>query len=284
MIKALKVSVLVEDSVNMHRRELLAQHGLSIFIEAIGEKGITSILMDTGPSSEVIFHNLEVMGLDLRKTDAVFLSHGHYDHCGGLLQVLKAIGRPVPVIAHPKAFDPKIAIKPTIRFVGSFFSISEIKAAGGIPLLASNAFHIAEGISTSGEVKREVDFERIDDFWTIENGRFMEDHMPDDQALFFELENKGLVILTGCAHTGIVNLAMHAKRLQTSIPIYAIIGGFHLSEANEDRIAKTVEEISKFNIQFIAPCHCTGIKAICKLMEAFGNRCMALRTGDVISL
>ncbi|MBS7609983.1 MBL fold metallo-hydrolase [Candidatus Bathyarchaeota archaeon] len=250
----------------------------------MGEKGITSVLMDTGSSPEVIAHNLEVMGLDLRRTDAIFLSHGHYDHCGGLLQVLKAIGRPVPIIAHPRAFDPKFVIKPSIRFVGSPFKISEIEAAGGIPILVYNPFQMAEGIIPSVEVKREAEFERIDGFWTIEDGRFMEDHMPDDQALFLELENKGLVILTGCAHSGIVNLAMHAKRLQTSKPIYAIIGGFHLSEANDDRIAKTVEEIRRLNIQFVAPCHCTGIRALSQLMEAFGNRCMALRTGDVMSL
>jgi 7,8-dihydropterin-6-yl-methyl-4-(beta-D-ribofuranosyl)aminobenzene 5'-phosphate synthase len=284
MVKAIRLSILVEDSVSMERREVLAQHGLSILIEAIGRKGTTTVLMDTGPSQELMVHNLKAMDLDLRETDAVFISHGHYDHCGGLLQVLKTIGRPLPVIAHPKAFLPKLVVSPRIRFVGSPFRIQEIEEAGGIPLLACNSLQIADGIITSGEVKRQVDFERVEGFWTIEDGRFIEDPMPDDQALILDLDDKGLIIVTGCAHSGIVNIAKHSQSLLASKPIYGVIGGFHLSNASDERIAKTVEELMKLNIKHIAPCHCTGKKATCQLMEAFGKRYRALQTGDVINL
>jgi 7,8-dihydropterin-6-yl-methyl-4-(beta-D-ribofuranosyl)aminobenzene 5'-phosphate synthase len=284
VIKSLKMRVLVEDTTSTEARNLIAQHGLSLLVEAQKGNTTVSVLMDTGPSSEAISHNTKTMKFELRRLDAIVLSHGHYDHLGGLLEVLRSLNERVPVIAHPKAFSPKIASEPKIRLVGSPFKIQEIEAVGGVPLLASNSLEIAGGVLTSGEIKRETEYEEVEGFLTIEDGKFVEDKMLDDQALIIDLEDKGLVVVTGCAHSGVVNTLRHAQRITSTDRVYAIVGGFHLSNAKEDRIGRTVDDLIKFDPEMIAPCHCTGIGAVKRLMGAFGGRCKPVQTGDTIYL
>jgi len=284
MVRALTIRVLVEDSPGEVGGKFLAQHGLSLLVDAETNHGKTSVILDTGPSAEAIAHNMEAMRLDLGSVVAIVLSHGHYDHLGGILRVLKAVGRPIPVIAHPKAFSPKIVLSPSLRFAGSPFSASEIAKGGGIPLLGTNSIRIAEGIATSGEVERETQFEQTEGFWTIENERFIEDRVSDDQALILDLDERGLAILTGCAHSGIVNTVRTAQKVTSKNRIHAVIGGFHLYKADEERVAKTVDELVKLNVQLVSPCHCTGTVATGRLMQAFGERCRPLHTGDLVRL
>jgi 7,8-dihydropterin-6-yl-methyl-4-(beta-D-ribofuranosyl)aminobenzene 5'-phosphate synthase len=281
MISKLRIRALVNDSAGL--KGLLSRHGLSLLVEARLDDSIASVLVDTGPTPEAIAHNVGAMGIDLRKVDAIFISHGHYDHIGGLLNSLKMIGKSIPVIVHPKAFDPKFVISPIIKAVGSSFGLSEIKTNGGIPVIASNPVRIADGITTSGEIVRETDFEKSEGFWTVENEKFVEDKLLDDQALILDFE-KGLVIITGCAHSGIVNTIRHAEILTSKQEVYAIVGGFHLSKASEDRIAKTTLELMGRSPRLIAPCHCSGSRAILKFAKAFGKKCKTLRAGDVIDI
>jgi len=243
-----------------------------------------TILVDTGPSSSTILHNIDAMKIDTRIIDAVFLSHGHYDHTGGLVSILGRIGKKVPVIAHPSVFEPKLKIKPHLKYIGPPFTRSEVEAAAGMMLCAKNPVKLAEGIMTSGEVERVTAFEKTQGFYTIKEGKFVDDNLPDDQALVAHIKGKGLAVISGCAHSGIINTIRHVQKVTGVNDIYAIVGGFHLEKAHDDLISATVEDLRRINPRVIAPCHCTGSKGIKTLTEAFGSRCTPLRTGDNLVL
>ena len=284
MVEKVRLTVLVEDSQSTTKQGLIAKHGLSFLIEGETNGEKFSLLMDTGPSSDVVLHNADAMGINLAKIDAIFLSHGHYDHTGGLIGILKSINRATPVIAHPQIFDAKLKLKPAVKFIGASFKPTSIEASGGVLLLARSSVTIANGIITTGEIERLTTFEKVNDFWTVNEERFVEDTMPDDQALIVEIDRKGLVIVSGCAHSGIINTIRQAQRVTDVGKIYAVLGGFHLREADDRIIQSTVEELVEIDPEIVAPCHCTGPKAVHRLARAFGNCCRPLRTGDVMIL
>ena len=190
----------------------------------------------------------------------------------------------VPVVAHPKIFDPKFKVKPGLKFIGASFKLSDVEAAGGIPLLVASPVKIAEGIMTTGEVERKVTFEKVEGFWTVDDGRFVEDILLDDQSLIINIEGRGLVVVAGCAHSGIINTIKHAQKITETDRVYAVLGGFHLAKADDKRIQATVNELMKLDLNFIGPCHCTGSKAVNQLAEAFGVCCRRLHTGDIVRL
>jgi 7,8-dihydropterin-6-yl-methyl-4-(beta-D-ribofuranosyl)aminobenzene 5'-phosphate synthase len=282
-MKKVKLTVLVEDSVNASKKALglEAKHGLSILVERA--KPSFTILMDTGQSPSILFRNMEILGISLEKIDAIFLSHGHYDHTGSLLEILKKINRDIPIIVHPDAFNPKFKIAPKLRYIGSPFKLYELESSKGL-LLARNPITIAEGIVTSGEIERITPYEKPKGFWTVENEKFIEDGMRDDQALVLNLEDKGLVVVSGCAHAGIINTIKQAQRLMGMKKVHAVIGGFHLSDSKEEIIKATINDLNEINPAFIYPCHCTGSKAVRKFIENFKGRCNPLRTGDTFKV
>ncbi len=284
VVKNVDIAVLVEDTKSSAKPHLQAKHGLAFFIKAKTDNSEVTIMMDTGPSSDQLLHNANAMDINLQKTDIITLSHGHYDHTGGLIRAIKQMKKDVPVIAHPKIFDPKLKMKPHLKFIGTLCKPSTIESTGGVPLLAAGPVKITNGIMTTGEVQRTTAFEKIRGFWTVHNGSFVEDLMLDDQALLINVENKGVVVVAGCAHSGIINTIKHAQDITETSRIYAILGGFHLINADDERIQATVEELKKLNPKFIGPCHCTGAKATKKIAETFGDRCRPLHTGDIVKL
>ncbi len=279
----MKLTVLVEDSVRTTRRDLTAKHGLSFLIECETEGSRFYLLMDTGPS-DVILQNSNAMGINLAKIDAIFLSHGHYDHTGELIDILKSINKRTPVIAHPKIFNPKLKLTPAVKSIGIPFKPAEVEAHDGILLLAQNSVKIAKDVITTGKIERLTRFEKVEDYWTIEEERFVKDIMPDDQALIIQMVKKGLVIVSGCAHSGIINTVEKAQKVTDIDEIYAVLGGFHLSRANAKTIHSTVQGLSEIDPQIVAPCHCTGSEAIQRLVEHFNGRCRPLKTGDTTVL
>lgn len=284
MVEKLKLTVLVEDFAGTRMRGLRAKHGLSFLIDGETDGDGFSLLMDTGPSSGVVLHNADAMGIDLAKIDAIFLSHGHYDHTGGLVGIVKSIKKRVPVIAHPQIFAAKLKLKPAIKFIGAPFKPTEVEASGGVLLLARNPITIAKDVMTTGEIERTTAFEKVKEYWTINEERFVKDTMPDDQALIIKVNQKGLVIVSGCAHSGIINTTRQAQRITGVDKVYAVLGGFHLTKANNKIIQSTVDRLIEIAPEIVAPCHCTGSEAVHQLTKAFGDSCRPLRTGDVMAL
>jgi len=281
-VKNAQITVLIEDSNSSAKPKLKAKHGIAFFIKAKIDDNEVTIMMDTGPSPDVLLHNVDAMGVNLEDVDVIALSHGHYDHTGGLIEALKRMKKHVPVIGHPTVFEPKLSLMPHLRLIGAPFRVSDVESVGGVPLLAADPVKIADGIATTGEVPRRTAFERVTGFWAVHNRRFVEDMMLDDQSLVIDVENKGLVVVAGCAHSGIINTIKHAQKITENSRVYAVLGGFHLWNAENKNIQATVDELEKLDPEFVGPCHCTGKKAIKKIAEAFGDRCHPLHTGDII--
>lgn len=284
MVEKMKVTVLVDDLKNPRRSDLQAKHGLSIYLEMRDRREQVNVLVDTGPSPELVLHNADAMNVNLDTINVILLSHGHYDHVGGLIGVLKRIRDSIVVVAHPETFNSKFAYRPYLKYLGSAFHLQEIEASGGVLLRAKNPIKIADGILSSGEVERGTAFEKVDGFWKVDDEMLTEDIMLDDQSLIVNITGRGLVIIAGCAHSGIINTIRQAQRITGVSKIHAVIGGFHLKNAGDKRIDATTNELLRLKPDIIGPCHCTGSKAVKRFTDAFKDRCKPLRVGDILEL
>ncbi|TET42492.1 MAG: MBL fold metallo-hydrolase [Dehalococcoidia bacterium] len=276
------MTVLAEDSV-LYESPYLGQHGLSFLLEGTRGENTRRILVDVGQNSEALLNNMRIMNIRPAIIGAVVLTHCHYDHTQGIVAMLKEIGkRDVPVIAHPDTFRTHFVIQPCLRHVGvtQHDSREEIENAGGRLFLTKDPLEIMPGIMTTGEVKRQTDFEELGiELKTIENGRIKDDQMLDDTSVIANIRGKGLVIVTGCSHAGIVNIVRHARELTGCDQIEGVVGGLHLVDAPDARIKRTAEELSKLNPKWICAGHCTGFKAQVELYLALGERFSPLHTG-----
>jgi len=257
---------------------IFAGHGLSTLIRTKSGDRTFEILYDTGPSGDILLHNVRAMGLNLSSTDAIVISHGHWDHIGGLTAILAEIGHPrTPVYLHPRMFvKRRIATKTEqgerVRELPSVCSISDIKEAGGNPIVTTEPALIAGStVLRSGEIPRQTEYEKgfLNHQAFVDNEWIDDSEIIDDNCLIMRTK-RGLVIITGCAHSGIVNSVYEAIRLTGVNSVHAILGGFHLGgEHNESRIASTIRDLQAINASMIIPCHCTGATAQRLMEKAF---------------
>jgi 7,8-dihydropterin-6-yl-methyl-4-(beta-D-ribofuranosyl)aminobenzene 5'-phosphate synthase len=282
MLQDLRLTIVVENSASLSNSSVWAQHGLSIFLELGYGQERMRLLWDTGVSSEVMLHNADALDLDLCHLDLICLSHGHYDHTGGLMSVLQHSKERIVILAHPDIFLPKLKARPALKFIGLPFNRAEAEAAGAIMLEARSPVAIAPGLMTTGEVARIETIEKVENFWTVRDGQYCQDTIPDDQALAASLPGKGLVVITGCAHSGIINTIRHAQKITGVEKLHAVIGGFHLMGADDERIDATAEALRRLDPAIVRPGHCTGQKAVCRWQESLGERCRPLAVGDRI--
>jgi len=283
VLDKLRITVLAENSVP-HKSRLLGQHGVSFWLEAKRGTGERRFLVDVGQHPDALLSNAAELGIPLGKTDAVVLTHCHYDHTGALVPILRAIGQEdLPVIAHPGLFRHNFVTAPFFQHLGmrNGNQPDEIRAAGGRLLLAKDALELMPGLSTSGEIPGVTDFEEtVTARRTLDDaGHIVPDPMRDEIAVKAYIEDKGVVILTGCSHPGIVNILKHTTT--PSEKILGIIGGLHLVDASDERIEKTVSALAGFNPALLATGHCTGKKAEAALSSRLGDRVTALGPGTV---
>ncbi len=279
--KRLRLTVLCENVVANLRG--IGEHGFSLFIET----GMGNYLFDTG-SGEGILKNSLTFGKELRSIRKVFLSHGHYDHTGGLRDVLGVTG-PVEIHGHPAIFEEKYAVsqqdgKIEKRFIGMPERRESLESRGGIFCLNSGFREIEEGIYLTGEIPRHSSFEAGDTRLNVRrNDRFEIDTVPDDGALVISME-KGLIVLLGCAHAGMVNTLEHVRRNLPALPIQAVIGGTHLGLLPEAATDASIRAILEMEIGSIGVCHCTGIAIASRLIRELGSRCFYASVGTVFEV
>ncbi|MBN1835815.1 MAG: MBL fold metallo-hydrolase [Spirochaetales bacterium] len=275
----LRITTLSENTSS--GRSLLGEWGLSMLLEANGHR----LLLDTGASDSII-RNLDTLRVDLAGLEAIVLSHGHYDHTGGLPAVLTRAGaKELPVVAHPEMWGLKYSKSRKTgehRYAGIPFAREELERLGASFRLTSAPTWFGEDIAASGEESMSTEFEAVASNLVLrsENG-FVQDPMSDDQSLYVRTD-EGLVVLLGCAHRGVVNIVRHACELMGTEQVHMVLGGTHLYGASEEQLVRTIEALKQMKVRWLGVSHCTGLKAAARLAAEFGDRFFFNNAGTVI--
>ncbi len=268
----------------------VAEHGLSLLVTVYTGEDRHTILFDAGYSQIGVPHNLEQLGVDLKGVEALVLSHGHMDHTGALYPLLEKIPGLIPLVLHPDAFSapryfglddgrkllfPQTLVKGDLEARGA--KIQERKEPTP---LADNT------VLVTGEVERVTGFEKgLPNALLEREGEVVKDPILDDQGLVIHLKGKGLVVISGCSHAGIINTLLYARKITGIQEIHAVMGGFHLSGPFfEPIIEETIKEMKNMAPQWVVPMHCTGWKAIQRFSEAFPTSFELNSVGSLFTL
>ena len=254
---------------------LLAEHGLSLLVRVYQGEERRSILFDTGYTRIGVPHNLEMLNVDLNEIEAIVLSHGHMDHTGSLYPILDKMTGPVSVVVHPDAFlspryfglddGRKLLFPQTLVKTELEDRNIEIIESSTPKLLADDM------VMVTGQVERVTAFEKgLPNAQMERNGKIEKDLILDDQSLVINFKGKGLVVIAGCSHAGIINTILYAGKMTGVERVHTVMGGFHLTgPIFEPIIEETIKELKKMAPEVLVPMHCTGWKAIQRFSDEF---------------
>ncbi len=287
----MKVTILTENTV--YKRKLLGEHGLSLLLETQGKR----FLFDMG-QSDVFLQNAGTMKVDLEALDGIILSHGHYDHCGGMQywarkQETSPGSNPrIPIYINRKAFDKKYSQHPATGEM-LFSGIPEeaeawMQEKGKLIFPEDGYGQASENVYFLSQVPCVTDFESIPaSFWKEAHDssehEFSPDTMEDEQMLVIR-EEQGLCVFTGCAHPGIVNCLRYVQSCFQGEHIHSLVAGMHLKGCRPGQLQKTLAFLKELDIDVVIPLHCTGMIAIAAIKEALGERCVLAEVGKKVTL
>jgi 7,8-dihydropterin-6-yl-methyl-4-(beta-D-ribofuranosyl)aminobenzene 5'-phosphate synthase len=266
-----------------------AEHGFCMLVRVFRNQEMRTILFDTGISSNGVITNAKRIGIDLKEVSYVVLSHGHYDHFGGLQSIVKAVNKiDLPVIAHIDMVKHRgtISLNGDISEYPHFPNLEQLTLAKIVK--TKKPFLIANDLAcVTGEIPRKTGFEKGSTHNIIyrDNSWQPDLEILDDRALVINIKNMGLVIISGCAHAGIINTIRYAQQITGIAKVYAIFGGFHLAGKEfEKRIRATIEELKEINPELIVPSHCTGWRALISIAQGFSNAFVCNSVGNIYQL
>lgn len=274
--KAISYKFLVENKTE--HTGLLAEHGLSIYIEADGKK----ILFDAG-ATDIVIHNAEVMGVDLEAVDLAAVSHGHYDHTGGFPAFCK-INEKAPIYIHKDAFRDSYGFregKPEDEKSGIIWTDEERAALADRLKFTEGPVYITDNICITGTVPYAEGTNITENFYYKDNdGEWQKDDMSHEQVLVIR-EPDGLYIFSGCSHRGVISALEAGKAMFPGERVAVLVAGMHLYSASEEDRKYVVDQMAAEGLDKVMPVHCTGIKAICDLKTKLGDACVVAVAGDV---
>jgi 7,8-dihydropterin-6-yl-methyl-4-(beta-D-ribofuranosyl)aminobenzene 5'-phosphate synthase len=257
----------------------LGEHGFA----ALAESADGALLFDTG-QGDTLLHNALRMNRDLHRVAKVALSHGHYDHTGGLYPLLRNCGGK-ELFAHPGVFSRRYRVKDTGESIpiGIPYDEAFLRALGGHFDLAREFREVASGIFLTGEVPRVTPFEKGDTGLCCDEAGCTADSLADDQSLAIRT-GRGLVLILGCCHAGLINTIEHARRATGVDTIYAVIGGTHLGFCSPGQMEETVRALKAYDIKKICSGHCTGFAAAARLMKEFPGQFQPAHVGYTLEV
>jgi 7,8-dihydropterin-6-yl-methyl-4-(beta-D-ribofuranosyl)aminobenzene 5'-phosphate synthase len=260
----------------------VAENGISLHVEVDSGERRFAYLFDFGLTGHALMHNVLALGINPREWRHLILSHGHPDHYGGVYDALKLAEHGVGVATHPDAFLPRYAVMGDGRVASTYSnSLTEgaIEAAGGTVVLTREPLDIGPGVVTTGEIPRRTSFEgppaelapHAPGLYQVKGGKWEVDQVWDEQALIVNVRNRGLVVLTGCGHAGVINSVQRAIEVTGTERVAMVAGGFHLGFPTTPRenVALTMSALGEFTPSIVMPSHCSGLAALVAARETF---------------
>ena len=269
---------------------LMAEHGLSLLVSVYQGEKRNTILFDTGYSKIGVPHNLDLMEVDIKEIEAIVLSHGHMDHTGSLYPLLDKIAKRIPLVVHPEALSSSryFGLDDGRKLLFPQTLVKEDLEARNIEFLPRKtpSLLLGDRVMVTGEVERVTKFEKGLPNAVIErDGKLEKDSIIDDQALIVNLKGKGLVVIGGCSHAGIINTILYGQKITGIEKVHAVLGGFHLSGPSfEPIIEETIKKLKKMTLKVVVPMHCTGWKAIKRFSEEFPASFILNSVGSLYTL